>query len=64
MSVTSFQVLLEFVNKNLINNTKPTTPVDNEMTFEVDSSKYAVMSVFRAKACADCLVAATHNAIH
>lgn len=44
MSVTSFQVLLEFVNKNHINVSKLTTIADDETT--------AVESVSRARVCA------------
>lgn len=45
MSVTSFHVLLGFVNKNLINIPKLTTIADDETT--------AVESVSRARVCAD-----------
>lgn len=45
MSVTSFQVLLEFVNKNLINISKLTTIADDETTAVESVSRAHVFAV-------------------
>lgn len=66
MSVTSAQVLLEFFNENLINNTKITTTGDNKSTVVVGSDKSAVRSVSRASTCAlrKLFFALTHNTVY
>lgn len=53
MNVTNFQVLFEFVNENLIINTKLTITADAKTTVVVSSDKSAVVSVSRDNACAD-----------
>lgn len=53
MSVTNFQVLFEFVNENLIINTKLTITADAKTTVVVSSEKSAVVSVSRDNASAD-----------
>lgn len=60
MSVTNFQVLFEFVNENLVINTKLTITADAKTTvvLVVSSDKSAVVSVSRDNACADRFVPA------
>lgn len=53
MFISSFQLLFEFSNENLVNNKNLTTTADEENTVVVGRDKSAVGSVSRARACAD-----------
>lgn len=53
MFLSSFQLLFEFSNENLVNNKNLTTTADDETTVVGGRDKSAVGSVSRARACAD-----------